>query len=93
MVPLAGGIDRETEVFGERVDGIEGASVVAVLLYAGREDISDIERRILSEYRAQTLCALVAILVQLMVVSVCGFLAMPEEVDCWAVVVMVVWYG
>lgn len=30
MVPLAGGIDRETEVFSERVDGIEGASVVAV---------------------------------------------------------------
>jgi len=30
MVPLAGGIDRETEVLSERVDGVIGASVVAI---------------------------------------------------------------
>lgn len=30
MVALAGGINRKAEVFSERVDGIEGASVVAV---------------------------------------------------------------
>lgn len=93
MVALAGGVDRKAKVFSERVDSVVRASMVAVLLYAGREDISDIEWRVFSEHCAQTLCSLVAILVQLVVVSVCGFLAMSEEVDCWAVAVMVVCYG
>lgn len=72
---------------------IKGKKKRLTLLYAGREDISDIKWRVFSEHRAQTLCSLVAILGQLVVVSVCGFLAMSEEVDCWAVAVMVVWYG
>jgi len=70
----------------------EGEGEGHTFLYAGRENISDIKWGVLSEYRAKTLCSPVTILVQFMVVSVCGFLAMSEEVDCWAIVMMVVWY-